>query len=156
MEIIYSKDFGILGFSKEVLSSIGQPDFIVALINKQTNALAFKGLPYKIRTLYGDDAFDVPEQVYDPDNSNYYGIQGATFIREMLSAVGIDDEYICLPTYARKDPDGDMCLVVEINEAYPIDKPDVCYLLSQKQEDEEFGEDSTTVTDHDEDDELGY
>ena len=140
MEILYSRDFGILGFSPEILSAIGNPDYIVVLINQDKSSLVFKGMRRNVGRLYGYDAFDVPREFYNSNDGSYYGIENATFIRDMLSCVGIEDDYVSLPAQVTKDPDGDMILVVEMNEAYPIDKPDVGYILSQKQDIEEWAE----------------
>lgn len=138
MELLYSRDFGIIGFSPEVISAIGNPDFIVVLINQDKNTLVFKGMRRNVGRLYGYDAFDVPREFYDANNNSYYGIEKVFFIRNMLSDIGIDEDYVCLPTRVARDPDGDQILVVEMNEAYAIDKPDVGYILSQKQDIEEW------------------
>ena len=60
-----------------------------------------------------------------------------------------------LPVNVVKDPKGDLSLVVEMNEAYPIDKPDVSYILSQKQDIEEWL-DEPPVEDDDDNDGLEY
>lgn len=155
MDILYSRNFGTIGFSPEILSAIGNPDYIVVLINQSKNSLVFKGMPRNVGRLYGYDAFDVPKEFYDSDDGSYFGIENAIFIRDMLSSAGIDDTYVNLPVHVVKDPEGDLSLVVEMNEAYPIDKPDVSYILSQKQDIEEWL-DEPPVEDDDDNDGLEY
>ena len=156
MDILYSRNFGTIGFSPEILSAIGNPDYIVVLINQSKNSLVFKGMRRNVGRLYGYDAFNVPKDFYDSDDGSYFGIENAYFIRDMLSSAGIDDNYVSIPARVVKDPEGDLSLVVEMNEAYPIDKPDVGYILSQKQELEEWLEEPPVEEDDNNDDGLEY
>lgn len=155
MDVLYSRNFGTIGFSPEILSAIGNPDYIVVLINQRKNSLVFKGMPRNVGRLYGYDAFDVPKEFYDSDDGSYFGIENAFFIRDMLSSAGIVDTYVNLPVHVVKDPEGDLSLVVEMNEAYPIGKPDASYILSQKQDIEEWL-DEPPVEDDDDNDGLEY
>jgi hypothetical protein len=111
MNLFFRKDAGMAGFSKEVLTAMDNPDYIVYLLKKSENTIAFKGMKKSSSSSYLKDAFDVPARFYESLGDSVYGIEGAFFIGDMLGSLGIDLTFFSLPVSLAKDGNGDICLI---------------------------------------------